>query len=243
MPGASPAWTADPELRTDDDKPMVNTAPTDEMLAAYATGTASPGIELLVAAHLTYAPHSRARVAELERLGGALLASTEPEPMENGMDDAALDRALAAIDALPDPGATPPARPNGAADAPLPRPVIDAFGGDFDGIRWRFRLPGLSAVELPREEEGGEEISLLRARPGVKIPQHTHRGREMTLVLAGALRDGDTVFGPGDLEIADEAHDHRPEVHGSETCYCLIVLEGTLRFTGRFSRALNLFQS
>ena len=37
-----------------------------------------------------------------------------------------------------------------------------------------------------------------------------------------------------------EEDDHRPKILGDETCYCLIVQQGSLHFTGRFSRVLNL---
>lgn len=212
---------------------MVQPVPTNEMLADYASGAAGQGLSLLIASHLTYCPESRARLAAMERIGGAVMAAEPAEPL----GPEALDRALAEIDAAPAP--EPASRPQ-SMGGPLPRPVLDALDTSFDELRWSFRLPGISAIEVAESE--GCSVSLLRARPGAKIPQHTHKGREYTLVLAGALRDGDTVYRPGDIDMADEQDDHRPEVEGDETCYCLIVLDGGLHFTGRFSRALNLFQ-
>lgn len=225
---------------------MIGAVPTDEMLADYASGAAGEGLSLLMAAHLTYSPASRARLAELESLGGVLLGAEAGAPL--GGD--ALARVLAAIDAEPAPAPMDAAPVNAAPvhaapvhagpAGPLPRPVLEALGTGFEQIRWGFRLPGLSEVAVPNAE--GSAISVIRARPGTRIPQHTHRGREYTLVLAGALRDGAAIYRPGDIDMADHDDDHRPEVHGDETCYCLVVLEGGLRFTGRFSRALNLFQ-
>ncbi len=40
--------------------------------------------------------------------------------------------------------------------------------------------------------------------------------------------------------MSDEDVDHRPRIVGPETFLCLLVLEAPLRFTGRFSRVLNL---
>ena len=79
----------------------------------------------------------------------------------------------------------------------------------------------------------------MRARPGVRVPAHTHGGREATLVLAGEMRDGAQVLGRGDVALADERHDHAPEIVGATTCICLLVLTGRMRFTGRFGWALN----
>ncbi|MEM1278322.1 MAG: cupin domain-containing protein, partial [Pseudomonadota bacterium] len=149
------------------------------------------------------------------------------------MSAAALDDIFAAIDLAP--GA--PEEPIELDCGPLPKPVIEAVGMDFEDIQWKFRLPGVSEYEL--EGFAGEKVSILRARPGAAIPQHTHHGREATLVLAGALQDGGEVFRPGDLALNDEDDDHRPQIIGDEVCYCLIVMDGDLHFTGTFSRALN----
>ncbi len=79
----------------------------------------------------------------------------------------------------------------------------------------------------------GEEVRLVRADPGCRILQHSHSGDEATLVLTGALRDGTQVFTRGDLSLAGAQDEHSPEVVGSETCVCLLVLSGPLRFSGR----------
>lgn len=205
--------------------------PPTEILVEYAAGSASSGVSLLVASHLSRCAASRDLVAELEAFGGATLMDTAPERMG---DHALLDT-LEKLDAPEE-----PARPaRRIADiGPLPRPILDALGTGFSEIPWRFRLPGLSEYEFSAGE--GERVSLLRARPGTGVPQHTHEGRELTLILAGAMADGGQIYRAGDVAVNDEADDHKPVIVGDETCYCLIVLDGGLRFTGRFGRALNL---
>ena len=201
----------------------------EEILADYAAGAASPGVSLLVAAHLNHAPESRDRVRGYENVGGALLRSEESVSV--GPD--ALARTLNMID-LPD-EITNDVSPR--AEGPLPTVVMDELGVAFDEIPWKFQLPGVSAVELDGFD--GEKVSLLRARPGARVPKHTHEGTEMTLVLQGCLSDGGIEYRPGDVAVNDENDDHQPQITGEETCYCLIVQQGSLRFTGRFSRVLN----
>lgn len=200
-----------------------------EMLVDYASGAATPGTALLMAAHLTHSPAGRQQVAEMERIGGALLSDEAPVTMSA----AALTDVLDRIDGLDDMVAAPAAMDQG----PLPRPVIEAIGTDFDDIPWKFRLPGVSEYEL--DAFAPEKVSLLRARPGTAIPQHTHQGNEITLILTGAMQDGDKIFRAGDLSMADEHDDHRPRIIGDEVCHCLVVMDGGLQFTGTFSRALN----
>lgn len=211
--------------------------PSDELLADYASGALPAGLSLLVASHLTFSPDSRRRVADFEGLGGALLGADAAE----GLDGPDLSAALARLD---DPDAWDDAPRDDApilARGPvlLPAPLRRVLGADADDLPWKFRLPGLSEVEIDGFE--GEEVSLLRARPGAPLFSHTHEGVESTLVLTGLLEDRGAVFGRGDVAIATAEDDHRPRIIGEETCICLIVMSGGLRFTGPFSRALNLF--
>ncbi|MEO0822418.1 MAG: ChrR family anti-sigma-E factor [Pseudomonadota bacterium] len=208
-----------------------NHLPPNEILADYASGAASPGVALVIASHLTYSPESRARVGAFETVGGALLAD---EPAV-AMSASALDSIWSAIETgeAPAPAAAP------QAETALPQPLRDALGGlDANTVPWQFRLPGVSEYVLPGY--GSERVSLLRARPGAGIPQHTHEGTEITLILQGVMEDCGELYGPGDLAINAEEDDHRPLIMGDETCICLVVMDGNLRFTGRFSRALNL---
>lgn len=201
--------------------------PSNEMLARYSVGAETPGASLLIAAHLALCPASRARARAYADCAGALLADTPPAAMAPD----ALDRALAAL-ALPEPATAP------APTGPLPAPVARAVGINFDQIPWRRRLPGVAEHDLAGFAP--ERVSLLRARPGSWLPRHTHRGRELTLVLAGTLQDGARTYHPGDIAQNAEADDHKPRIIGEGLCYCLIVLDGGLRYTGTFTRALNL---
>ena len=207
----------------------MHTPPAD-MLADYASGAASPGVSLLIASHIAQSGESRANVARYEALGAALLADASAAPMSSGALDAVLDRLDADEEEIPTPA--------GVDAGPLPGVLMQHVGIDFARIPWRFRLPGVSEYVL--DGFGGETVSLLRAKPGASVPQHTHEGEEITLVMTGAMEDGGEVFGPGDVALNDEHDDHKPRIVGDAICHCLIVRTGSLRFTGRFTRALNL---
>lgn len=200
----------------------------EELVAEYACGSSSPGMSLLVSAHLTGTVERRQDVSLVEQVGGALLCTEQSEEMSAD----ALDRALSALNESV--GEQPLASHSAS---PLPNAVVDAVGMPYDQIPWKFVMPGVTGYDLDGFE--GEHVSLLKAKPGVKLPQHTHDGVEVTLVLQGALSDGGIVYQKGDVAMNDEADDHRPEIVGNETCICLIVRQGDLRFTGRFSRILN----
>ena len=210
---------------------MSNRLVPEEFLAEYAFGTASPGLSLLVATQLTHSAEGRRIVDEYERLGGIML---QDEP-EAEMAEDALSNALAAIDMAPDAITAPQPR---MSAGPLPAPVMRELGIPFDEIKWKFRLPGVAAHDF--DGFGDEKVSLMRVKPGTSVPQHTHHGIEMTLVLSGCLEDGGVEYRAGDVAINDEEDDHRPRALGDEICYCLIVQRGDLHFTGTFSRFLNI---
>lgn len=201
---------------------------TETLTEDYARGATSPGLSLLVSARMSFAPDTRDRAARVESLGGALLEDAPAADMGAGALDAVLGRLDAEDETLPR-----------RIDAgPLPEVVMGAVGTDFARIPWRFRLPGVSDYVLDGFPD--EKVSLLRARPGAAIPQHTHEGQEATLVLTGAMEDGGRVFRAGEVSINDESDDHKPRIVGDEICHCLVVMTGDLRFTGRFGRALNI---
>jgi putative transcriptional regulator len=82
-------------------------------------------------------------------------------------------------------------------------------------------------------------VRLLHIPAGQAVPDHGHRGMELTLVLRGAFRDATDRFGPGDLEIADEDLAHKPVAEVGEDCICLAATDAPLRFAGFMPRLLQ----
>jgi putative transcriptional regulator len=192
---------------------------TPDLLAGYADGTLSDGMCVAVASHLTFCPRCRDQLARLEEIGGALLAEADPVDPPPGC----LQRALARLDAPEPPDAPEPG-------APLPCPLLRRLAAPLCDLRWQVPLPGLRVCRLG--EFPDEDVSLVRARAGFRVPVHSHAGREATLVLAGRMRDRGRVFARGDLALAGVDEAHGPEVVGDETCLCLVVVEGPVRSTG-----------
>ncbi|RVV98189.1 transcriptional regulator [Mesobaculum littorinae] len=203
---------------------------TDDLLARYCAGELSEGFSLAVATHLSLCDACRARAEALDAVGGAVLDATPPAPLARG----ALDRALAGLDERPSPAAPPP-RCGGV----LPAPLRDYAGGEVDSLRWRNMGPGVESLLLIDAPEGSAR--LFRIRGGSELPDHGHRGTELTLVLSGAFRDGDARFARGDVEIADETMQHTPIAEPGAPCICLAVTEGRLRFRGLLPRLAQPF--
>jgi len=73
------------------------------------------------------------------------------------------------------------------------------------------------------------------------MPDHGHRGMELTLVLQGAFKDETDRFGAGDIEVASEDDHHQPVAEEGQDCICLAATDAPLRFNGWIPRIAQPF--
>jgi putative transcriptional regulator len=98
---------------------------------------------------------------------------------------------------------------------------------------------GVKQSILPTSKDAS--IRLLYIPAGTAVPDHGHRGMELTLVLQGAFVDETDRFGPGDIEIADEDLNHTPIADIGEDCICLAATDAPLRFNKLIPRIAQPF--
>lgn len=209
----------------------INHHMTDALLMAYASGNLPEAFSLVAATHISLCDECRARLGSFEAVGGALV--------EDGDEAAVSDDALAATFALIDaaPAAAPARRsPSGSV---FPAPLQDYVGGDLSAVRWKSIGGGVKQAVLDTDRDA--TVRLLSIPGGAAMPDHGHRGMELTLVLQGAFRDEDGRFGRGDLEIADEELHHTPVAEEGEVCICLAATDAPLRFRGLIPRIAQPF--
>ena len=205
----------------------------DEFLVEYANGSL-PGPEaLVVGSHLAICAECRDRVETFETVSAVLLEEGEAEAVSPG----ALDTILAKIDGLEEEDAAPLIEFDRDTLEIIPPPLRTYLDGSLSDLDWKRTGRGIEEASLVRDED--VRISLLRIRAGQKVPSHTHRGEEFTLVLSGGYADGDDHFGKGDVSLADSAKDHAPVADSNGPCLCLTVRNGATRLTGPIGRFLN----
>jgi putative transcriptional regulator len=198
----------------------------EQLLTGYAAGQLPEAFSLIVATHVSLCDECRARLGALEAVGGAVIEEID----EVEMGEAALAAALARIDGLPQATQRAPLKAAGI----LPAPLADYVGGDLSAVRWKRVGGGVKQAILPTGRDASAR--LLYIPGGVAVPDHGHRGMELTLVLQGAFADQNDRFGPGDIEIADEDVEHTPVAMAGEACICLAVTDAPLRFRGMIPR-------
>lgn len=198
------------------------------LLAAYAAGQLPCAAHALVAAHLEISPENRAFVASLEESLAKELVVDRP-CCEIRKREARLD-AIFCCDQLAG---------KEKCDSDVPRALRHFLGRCVDEMPYRTRLPGIRECRI----EGGNGLAamLYRIAPGKKIPQHSHEGTEITLVLRGGFSDETGHYVRGDIAIADDDVEHVPVADKGAECVCFAVLDAPLRLTGPVGRLLNRF--
>ena len=126
-----------------------------------------------------------------------------------------------------------------ALPAGIPAVLAPYLPDGIAGINWRMLVPGIQHHQLPGVESGAGSLRLLRIAPGVIIPDHSHLGSELTLILQGSYSDATGNFKPGDLSDADSSLRHRPVVDSDQPCICLIATDQRLLFSGSINRLIQ----
>jgi putative transcriptional regulator len=222
---------------------MIKAHPTDPMLRAFAADELPLPLAVGLSAHCELCPDCAARLKAFEEeLAQQYLASpAEPElaSRDEMALDAGFDAMLADILAQPEPVAAPvtdlyraqPAELEVAGHAyRLPRVLAR-----YRSPKWR-HIGAIRQQSLPLDEMGAR-ASLLHIDAGGRIPEHTHQGYELTLLLAGNIQDGDTLYQAGDFIWRDASHAHSP--HTPDGCLCYTVQDAPVQFTKGLSRLIN----
>ena len=214
---------------------MIKTHPTELMLRAFAADELPLPLAVGVSAHCELCPECAAQVQTLEaELANQLLAPAAPD---QGLP-AGLDAMLAEI--LQQPVATVAE----LAQQVRPAPELRVAGQSYrlprvlarhHAPKWR-HIGAIRQHSLPLDEMGAR-ASLLHIEAVGYIPEHTHKGYELTLLLGGTIEDGDTRYQAGDFIWRDASHAHSP--HTPDGCLCYTVQDAPVQFTKGLSRLLN----
>ena len=205
----------------------------EEMLLEYAAGTLSEGWSLAVATHLALCTSCRATLEIFECVGGYFLDREEAKgdnesdawvKLRSKIEEGAPDNVL-------------PITRVGRVDMTYPEPLRSRIA-KAGGLKWRRMGGGAAQMILPTSDHT-TTVRLLKIAAGKPVPEHSHAGTELTLVLDGRFSDEISSFGRGDVEMADSDLMHQPQASEDRDCICLAVTDAPLRFKSRVVRWLQ----
>jgi len=200
----------------------------EELIMGYAAGILPEAFDLAVATHISMCDECRAAVEAYEAVGGAVLDHTDTMVLS----DNSFEATLARINGAPEPIATPK-----VSDSIFPAALQEYVGANPDAVQWK--NVGMGVKQAVLKTSKGASARLLHIKAGCAVPDHGHRGTELTLVLQGAFSDEVDRFARGDIEIADENLEHTPRAEMGEDCICLAVTDAPLRFNAIVPRLLQ----
>lgn len=207
---------------------------------SFAAGVLAPAIAVAASAHLNMCSSCRDRLDAAEAAGGALLESMDQQPLSQHCINNVLE--LIEADGRSGHGkveASVPEHVHIAASDVLPKPVASLIGTPLEDIHWKRAGRGISTHQIDIGDDTGSKLFLMKIEAGKTLPEHSHGGTELTLVLSGAYTDKCGRFARGDVADLSEDVEHQPVVGDDEDCICLVATEQPTRFKGLIPRLLQ----
>ncbi len=199
----------------------------DSMMAAYASGNLPHPFAVVVATHVSLCAECRAALGAHQTVGGALLEQSDHVSVSAGVKSDLM--------AMLDDPVVP--EPIFERQGIYPGPVVEALNGKPP----RWKTLGMGVKQSILSETGGGSVRLLYIPAGQAVPDHSHNGLELTLVLQGSFSDETGRYSTGDVEIGDEDLEHTPIADAGDACICLAATDAPLRFNAFVPRLLQPF--
>lgn len=218
---------------------MIKSHPEESHLYQYAAGDLSAAMTLVVGTHVDMCKHCRQTVCEMEQKlcedNLDALVSVASATMNKSQCDDMLEAIFA----------------SSACNKRKPQPndMISVDGRRFTLPRTlahnSHRIGEWSKLvgklwRAPLTLENGSQTNLIYMAPGARVPEHTHKGQEATLVIDGVFNDEQGEYKDGDFILLDPSQTHTPETQQKD-CLTLATLDAPLHFTSGISRLLNPF--
>lgn len=205
--------------------------PDASTLMSYAAGSLPEALSAVVAAHIEMCPACAAEVRAMELIGAALFERLEPQTaMVRKQPDANVASLAVVPELLAD------------GDDDEHQSVLSRLiGRELSEVHWKRLGFGIWHYPIKLSPESTGDLRLLKVAPGQVMPEHSHGGSELTLVLSGAYRDDHGRYRVGDLSDLGDDVDHQPISDATEGCICLIASDERAKFKNVMARIAQPF--
>lgn len=229
---------------------MVSFHPDAKFLTDFAAGNLPLSEAICVAAHLEFCSKCRSHVQQLSDLGAQLMGHLEPQMA--AADEADFDKLMQRIDAgdtgvqggtgsqtAPAPAAMP-ARVSSANPLGLPRVVQKLAQGGLQSLKWAQFGKSLRIAPI-RIDERSRDTAIYDIKAGGRMPEHEHRGEEITVLLKGSFSDAEGKYVKGDFVVRNLGERHQPTATLDTDCICLVSVEHPVRPSSIWYRLMEPF--
>lgn len=216
---------------------MIKYHPDHNQLLQFARGEAEPAWALLIAAHVDMCPHCQDELDSItEKLSEQLLPEASPATTEISFDSMMFD--IMKLEPI-------------KTETVIPEKHFLEWEGR------QFELPRALRRVATKTESWTKLVGKLWQAPvdlgdmgkghfiymekGGSVPEHTHRGNELTLVINGEFEDGHRCYDTGDFILMNQDNTHMPVSNHDDGCLVFSFVDQPLHFTSGLARLLNPF--
>ena len=209
--------------------------PDTSTLLSYAAGSLPEPLAMVTACHLSHRTQCRNLLHDADQIGSMLLDDITPTSVSVSVKQSLLAR-LDSVETIkvPLPKAT---RFPQQSLRDIPYPLNTILGSSLETLEWKTLVPGIKQHLISTSSDG--HLRLLNISPGTSIPEHSHTGSELTLIIKGSITDETGQYCVGDMADLGPDIQHQPVVDTSEACICLVATDAPLRFKHWVPRMLQ----
>ena len=206
----------------------------EDAITEYAIGGLSPAKHVILACQSEISDTVAKRVMFQEQIAASMIEEGKSE----ALSPLFMGNVLAALPAQEADAAPAQKEPS---EGLAPKSLRHLLSCGLKDIKWKSLVPGVAVYDIlgNRHTKEGDRLYLLKAKGGMKMPDHSHNGEEWTLILTGSYRTGEERFTRGDLHIEGEDEIHAPHIDEGEDCICLVMTQGPLKMKGWLPRLLQ----
>ncbi|GAA0857816.1 ChrR family anti-sigma-E factor [Aliiglaciecola litoralis] len=213
---------------------MISFHPTQLQLIEFVEGNCTPAMALVISAHTDMCPLCQKHINVIE-------ARIAESAIESDVSECDFGNMLSEITLLP------------AADGfSIPREdqTIELDGRQFKlprALRKYVNKTGNfshllgNLWQAPVDLGPMGKANFIYMQKNGRVPEHTHKGTELTLVIDGEFSDGISNYDTGDFILMDNTNVHAPYSEASEGCLVFSIVDAPLHFTSGVARLLNPF--
>ena len=217
---------------------MISFHPKFTDLEAFSAGNCEPAMALMISAHIDMCPQCQHDCSDIQsELAGKLFAQRAP----TAQLDSKYLAMMSNITDLPAANITPPEANISSIELDgkffeLPRALRRHVKNTGNWSRLVGKL-----WQAPVDLGDIGKANFMYMEKGGRVPEHTHKGTEMTLVVDGQYGDGIAEYDCGDFTIMNGQHNHLPHSEADNGCLVFTIVDQPLHFTSGIARLLNPF--
>ncbi len=209
--------------------------PNNNLLTEFAAGTLPLAQSVAVKAHFHFCPQCQQTVKHMEEVGGAMLAALTPQPFPADSFDQLMNKIDQRVDVKT---VNQSQAAVNTVEPEIPKILSKLLSNQ--SLTWKKVNRSLQSAPLI-VGQNKYEVSLQRIKAGDSVPEHDHRGTEITVVLEGSFSDAEGIYQAGDFLVKEPGDIHQPISARHQDCLCLTVQEAPVKLTGFWGKLLNPF--